>query len=118
MPHDLQLRRITPNLHLDEANGASSTTGNPGHTVPDKQNSTVNASRGQPSWRDLIGLALVAIVLVNLLAVTVVLLFGPPPHRYGLIGMVWLVGLIGLALFALLWRSLAHQQKPPRTPLV
>jgi len=70
--------------------------------------------KGQPSWGYLIVLALIAIVLLNLLAATILLLMQPTPERYWFLGSVWTVALIGLTQLPRLRRTMALQRTSPR----
>ncbi len=68
----------------------------------------------EPSWGELIVRVLIAIVLLNLLAVTVFLLMDPTPDRYTGLGIVWALVLVGLALLARWWRAwLARRRLRP-----
>jgi len=79
--------------------------------MPNQKRTHAVRRKEPPSWRDLIGLGLAAIFLMNLLGVTIVLLFGPTPPRIWVIGIVWIIAVIGLVLLAKVWRN----SKPART---
>ncbi len=73
----------------------------------------VDRRKGQPSWGYLIVLALVAIVLINLIAASFVLLLQPTPERYWLLGVCWVITLLGLTRLPRLLRIV---ESPPRSP--
>jgi hypothetical protein len=84
--------------------------------MPEQTRSAVDRKR-EMSWRDLIGLALVAMFLVNVLGVTVVLLIQPIAHKYRIIGIIWAITIAGLGLAARIWRStVPRAPAPPRAP--
>jgi 4-hydroxybenzoate polyprenyltransferase len=62
-------------------------------------------------------MGLVAIALVNLIGVTIVLLFLPGPHPFGVIGILWAIAVAGLGLLARHWRKIAPSRpSPSRAP--
>jgi len=79
----------------------------------------VDRRKGQPSWGYLIALALVAIVLINLIAATIVLLLHSTPERYWFLGICWAITLFGLTRLPRLLRMVESRptstNRRPRT---
>jgi uncharacterized membrane protein len=71
-----------------------------------------------PTWlRCAMILALVAILLANLIIGTFGLLSQPNPRRYIVLGIVWVIGIVGLVLLARLWRTMVpRRMSPPSAP--
>jgi len=67
----------------------------------------------QPSWGYLIALALVAIVMINLIAASFVLLLQPTTERYWFLGVCWVIALVGLTRLPRLLRTI---ESPPKSP--
>ena len=79
----------------------------------------VDRSKGQPSWGYLIALAVVAVLMINLIAVTFVLLLRPTSERYWVLGVFWVIALLGLTRLPRLLRIVESRppspQRRPRT---
>lgn len=67
----------------------------------------------QPSWGYLIALALVAIVMINLIAASFVLLLQPTAERYWFLGVCWVIALVGLTRLPRLLRTIESPAKSP-----
>lgn len=79
----------------------------------------VDRSKGQPSWGYLIALGLVAIGMINLIAATFILLLRPTSERYWVLGIFWVIALVGLTRLPRLLRIIESRptspQRRPRT---
>jgi len=68
--------------------------------------------KAQPSWGYLIVLAMVAVALVNLLALTVMLLLQPTTERFWFLGICWAIAFFGLTRLPRLQRLIEARRTP------
>jgi hypothetical protein len=73
----------------------------------------IDRRKGEPSWGYLIALALVAVLMINLIAATFVLLLRPTPERYWVLGIFWVIALVGLLRLPRLLRIIESRPASP-----
>lgn len=82
--------------------------------MTNKSMTPLGRRNGQPSWGYLIVLALCAIALINLLAITIVLLMQPTPERHWFLVIIWIIAVVGLSRLPRIERAIEARRKSPR----